>query len=286
MHVLSSARPSNQFYPLLNIHILQVLQVLQVRSKCSKGKQGRKWKAASAYIECKQQALIEIGCFALQECCGLQQPWEGCLVGQIIRKMKKHHLRHRRAQRKKSRGEWWTVCGFKSTAVDTLCLPFLPFSDVWNACNVWSDLQYTKCFAILRIFMSSLFDRIWRDPKELWHCLLLSKATPVFHSDPSIKSDMGQHLQLLLIMFFLSGKLKYWEDRSKMPEIFPLFFQIDCFGNSWWVGWRQRLDWIEMNDRQLHKVHRRYYTLSQCHIIHCHIVTLYILSSLSGKYWF
>ena len=127
----------------------------------------------------RQQVHIEVGCFALQECCGLQQPWEGCLVGQIIRKMKKHHLRHRRAQRKKSRGEWWTVCGFKSTAVDTLCLPFLPFSDVWNACNVWSDLQYTKCFAILRIFMSPLFDRIWRNPQELWHCLLLRKATPV-----------------------------------------------------------------------------------------------------------
>ena len=44
---------------------------------------------------------------------------------------------------------------------------------------------------------------------------------------------------------------------------FLIVFQIDCFGNSWWVGWRQGLDWIEMNDRQLHKVH-------QSPILHCH----------------
>ena len=108
------------------MHILHILQ-MQVQSS----KEGR----VLAYwngVFCSLQCFVEL--------------WRGLQlrVGQIIRKMKKHHLRHHQADCKKSRGGW-TVCVQKYNRQYSLS----SLSLMWNCvlkCLQCVDLQFDTFF--------------------------------------------------------------------------------------------------------------------------------------------
>ena len=109
------------------MHILHILQ-MQVQSS----KQGRVLAYWNGVFFAHSNVLWN---------CGVDCSWG---FGQIIRKMKKHHLRHHQADCKKSRGGW-TVCVQKYNRQYSLS----SLSLIWNCvlkCLQCVDLQFDTFF--------------------------------------------------------------------------------------------------------------------------------------------